>query len=119
MTPVALVKRIVRSRLTYVSIDEDGVDRFANDLIRQNDHIHRLDRRVLPVACKLSRVFFTTWLRRLMPMRIRIAFDSLERIVVTDFLMSVGFFETEVVSGQKVRYDGLTRIESNSFARFD
>ena len=119
MTPVALVKGIVRTRVTYVSIDEDGVDRFASDLIRQNDHIHRLDRRVLSVACKLPGVFFTTWLRRLMPMRVRTAFDSLERIVVTDFLMAVGFFQTDMVSGQRVRYDGLTRIESNSFARFD
>jgi hypothetical protein len=105
--------------VTYMIIDEDGIDRFANDLIRQNDHIHRLDRRVLSVACKLSRVFFNRWLRRLMPMRVRTAFDSLERIVVTDFLMAVGFFQSEMVSGQKVRYDGLTRIESNSFARFD
>jgi hypothetical protein len=119
VTPVALVKGIVRSRVAYVSIDEDSVDRFAKDLVRQNDHIHRLDRRVLSVACKLSRVFFTSWLRRLMPVRIRTAFDLLERVVVTDFLMAVGFFETEMVSGQIVRYHGLTRIESNSFARFD
>lgn len=119
MTPVALVKAIVKSRVTYLIIDEHAVDRFANDLIRQNDHIHRLDRRVLSVACKLSRVFFTRWLRRLMPMRIRAAFDALERIVVTDFLMAVGFFQSEMVSGQKVRYDRLTSIHANVFARFD
>jgi hypothetical protein len=119
MTPVALVEAIVKSRAAYVNIDEAAIRRFANDLVAQNERVPRLDRRVLAVAPRLNGVFLTKWLRRVMPTRIQRGFDTLERTVITEFLIAVGFFRAEKIDGQAFHYDGLPRRGINVFARFD
>ena len=119
MNPVDLVEATVKRRAAYANVDDAAVRQFATDMISQNAHIHRLDRRVLAVACKVPIVFLNGWLRRLTPPRVRNAFDALERTIISDFLLAVGFFESDIVDGQRLHYDGLHRSNRNVFARFD